>query len=84
MTAHSAFRISVGDDSEHEDLTAEIYFGDQFVAIVSQEDGLERAVIEIHACESGEPWSFSLQELIDALNKAKERLWDLRRETRAE
>lgn len=84
MAGHADFRISVGDDSEHEDLTAEIYFRDQFVAVVSQEDGLERAVVEIHARESGEPWSFSLQEFMEALNKAKQRLWELRRETRAD
>jgi hypothetical protein len=81
MTQHSDFRISVGDDPEHEELTAEIYFRDQFVAIVSQENGLERGVIEIQPRESGEPWAFSLQEFMETLSKAKQRLWELRRET---
>lgn len=44
MAEQSESRISVGDDPEHEELTAEICFRDQFVAMVSQEDGPERGV----------------------------------------
>lgn len=84
MTRQTDFRISVGDDSEHEDLTAEIYFRDQFVAIVSQEHGLEAAEIEIHACPSGEPWTFKFADFLDTLSHAKQRLWELRRVPRVD
>ncbi|MBL8707248.1 MAG: hypothetical protein JNM30_20510 [Rhodospirillales bacterium] len=84
MTTETDFRISVGDDSEHEDLTAEIYFRDRFVAIVSQESGLEAADIELHACPTGEPWTFKFADFLDALGRAKQRLWELRRVPRVE
>ena len=79
MAKQSDFRISVGDDPEHEDLTAEIYFRDSFVALVSQEHGLDAADIEFHARPSGEPWMFKLEDFLDALGQAKHRLWELRR-----
>lgn len=76
---HPDFRVSVGDDQEHEDLTAEIYFRDEFVAMISQEQGLDRADLCLYARNSGEPWSFKLKEFINILNEASERLWELRR-----
>lgn len=79
MTTHSDFRISVGDDSEHHDLTAEIYFRDEFVALISQERGLDVADVEIHASVSGGMWSFKLQDFLDALSGARQKLWELRR-----
>lgn len=79
MNADNTFHVSVGDDPEHEDLTAEIYWNGLYVALVSQEQGLDRAVIELQPNPEGGIWTFDLAALVDALQLAKGRLWDLRR-----
>lgn len=74
------FRISVGDDELHEDLTAEIYFDEKFLALVSQESGLESAVVNLQKCPDDDAWSFSLDAFLKILDQAKLRLWELRRQ----
>lgn len=79
MNESQRFRISVGDDPDYEDLTAEIYFDEKYVALVSQESGLEKAVVELQPCPDGGAWIFSLSEFLEILSKAKNRLFELRR-----
>lgn len=50
MIGVSSFRICVGDDPEHEDLTAELDYDGVYLAIISQDEGLENAVVEIQNC----------------------------------
>ncbi len=53
MTAE--FAVTIASDAEHEKVFAEIYYQEKFVALVSQEDGLDRLKIEfpsIHVDES--------------------------------
>jgi hypothetical protein len=77
------FHIDVGSDPDFEDLTAEIYCGEDpqndFVGIVSQEFGFDSLDIEIHPRRDGKPWRFKYFELLQALEKAKTRLWELRK-----
>ncbi|GAA4349230.1 hypothetical protein GCM10023165_35830 [Variovorax defluvii] len=73
------FTVSVGDDPEHEDLTAEIYYDDAYVAMVSQEAGFDNAIIEIQPGPDLGRWSFPMSEFIQALDHARQRLWELRR-----
>ncbi|MFN9367619.1 MAG: hypothetical protein ACK6CT_02470 [Planctomycetia bacterium] len=80
MNAIDRFRISVGDDDLHEDLTAEIYFDEKFLALVSQENGLERAQVELQRCPDSDAWSFPLDAFLKVLEQAKHRLWELRRQ----
>ena len=80
MNSESLFRISVGDDPEHEDLTAEIYYKDVYVALISQEKGLDQAVIELQPNPHQDGvWTFDLSEFSEVIERAKRRLWDLRR-----
>lgn len=77
------FTIDPGGDPEHEDLVVEIYCGerpeDDFVALVSQDRGPTLLEIEIHPRKDGQPWIFDLCEFEDALKRARQRLWELRR-----
>ena len=73
------FRISVGDDPEHEDLTAEIYYQEKFVAMLTQERGFENIEIELFSSPNGERWCFLLKDFWETIEAAKMRLWDLRR-----
>ncbi len=43
MPAH---RIQIVSDQEHEDVLIEIYAGEQFLCQISQDDGIENAVLE--------------------------------------
>lgn len=79
MIILNKFDISVGDDSEHEDLTAEISTEEYFLALMSQEDGFENLQLEIYPCPNGKPWIFRLDEFLKVIEASKQRLWELRR-----
>lgn len=40
------YRVMIASDAEHEKVFAEIYFDDKFVALVSQEGGLDQKILE--------------------------------------
>ena len=73
------FSIDVGSDQDHEDLVAEIYYEGEFVAMITQEDGVDRMQFEIHPRRDGEPWLFLFSDFQDAVQSASRRLWELRR-----
>lgn len=69
------FRIEIASDQEHESVVAEIYRGDKFVALVSQDDGTP--IVEIPGSGLDETYisrTIPLQELRDALDAAVQRL----------
>ena len=80
MNDINRFRISIGDDGLHDDLTAEIYFDEKFIALISQENGLKQAEIELYRPLDSDTWSFPLDEFLQVLERAKHRLWELRRQ----
>lgn len=76
----SAFTVEVGSDQEHEDLIAEILFGGEVVAVISQERGPGILEIKFVERESGKPWSFPLSEFELVVKKARERLLELKKD----
>lgn len=79
MTEYKNFRISIGDDSEHEDLTAEIYYRELFIALISQERGFDKLKIDIFQKPNGDTWSFLLADFMKVIELSKKRLWELRK-----
>ena len=79
MTRYKDFEISVGDDPEHEDLTAEINYKQMLFAEISQEEGYNKLQIEIYKKPNGAIWSFLLADLVKVIEIAKQRLWELRK-----
>ena len=77
------YRVLVCSDPGHEQLVAEIHIGDQFVALLSQENGPEQTLIELVATEVGDPIKLNLRTFEMAVAEAKKRLWELRRVPRA-
>jgi len=73
------FSIDVGSDQEHEDLVAEIYYGDEFVGMLTQESGFDSMEVEICSRKSSDPWTFKYEDFIRALKEGRQRLWDLRK-----
>ena len=68
------FKIIISSDLQYNDLCAELYFDDQFVAIVTQEKGLENLEIEIHPPKNHSFWNFNLSEFQNILKSAQELL----------
>lgn len=58
---------------------AEIFFEDQFVGILTQENGIENLEIEIYPPPNKKFWIFKFAELEDILRSAKEALWELQK-----
>ncbi|MFH0914333.1 MAG: hypothetical protein V1849_03480 [Chloroflexota bacterium] len=86
LTMANKFRITVGSDTEFEDLIAYLYHDEDLIGIISQEEGF--ANLRIHLpigiefpirIPYKEMLTLNLRELEDAIKKAKERLWELRR-----
>lgn len=73
------FKISVGDDPDHKDLTAEIYFQETFVALVTQEYGFDKLQIEIFPNPNEDVWTFLLEDFLKVIELSKQRLWELRK-----
>ena len=68
------FEIIISSDIDYEKLCAEIYFNGEFVAIISQEKGIDKEIIEIYPSKNMSSWSFNLLEFIEILNEAKNKI----------
>ncbi len=63
------FTIVIASDSEHEKVFAEVYFQSKFVALVSQEKGLDQLCIEFPSSNVDE--SMIAREVdVDGFNQA--------------
>jgi hypothetical protein len=79
MSKESTVRIQICSDSTHDRLIAEIYVRDKFVALLSQENGLDNIRIESPdecAYESAISRSVELKLFMEAVNMAKRKLID--------
>ena len=73
------FRTDIVGDLDYEDLIADIYFNDQILAVLSQEEGFQNLRIRICPPKNKEFWDFRFDEFVNVINHAKKRLWDLRK-----
>jgi hypothetical protein len=72
---------TVGSDVDYEDLLADIGFNNQLVAILSQEEGFDNLRITLYPHPKGGNWEFKLEDFINIIEKAKNRLWGLQKIT---
>ena len=73
------FKIVISSDLKYDDLCAEIYYKEHFVAIITQEKGFENLEIEIYSPSNDEKWRFQFSKFIEILEKAKKNLWSMRK-----
>ncbi len=66
------FHIILSSDLEYEQLCAEIYYKDLFVAILIQEEGFENLEIEIYPPTNAKKWVFKYSEFLRVLEEAKQ------------
>jgi len=75
----SKFKILISSDTDYNELCAEIFFEDQFVGIITQEEGFENLEIEIYPPNNKKFWDFKFSEFEAILKSAKETLWEMRK-----
>lgn len=73
------FDITIGSDSDYEDLIAEIEYDNKLVALISQEEGFDNLKITLYTPKDTGKWEFRFDEFDSSIQHAKKRLWDLRR-----
>jgi|SRR3989344_3856838 len=70
MFNDQGFEILISSDLQYEELCSEIYFEDQLVALITRENGLENAIIEIFPPSNSENWSFDCARFLKTVEKA--------------
>lgn len=75
----SKFKIIISSDTDYNELCAEIFFEDQFLGILTQEQGFENLEIEIYPPQHKKFWVFKFSEFEAVLTSAKKSLWDMRK-----
>jgi len=73
------FHVDVLSDQDFEDLIAECYVDDECVMIVNQERGPDHLEVEVLLRPDGRPRRIEYDVMVELLQKAKTRLWELRR-----
>lgn len=73
------FEFTVGSDVDYEDLVADIGFETNLVALLTQESGFQNMRIKIFPSKNSECWDFRLDEFEKVIDRAKKRLWELRK-----
>jgi hypothetical protein len=66
------FRISISSPPDRERLVADIFVGNTQWAELNQEQG--SLTLELYPRQDGKPWVFDYEEVLIALQAAKERL----------
>jgi hypothetical protein len=74
MLKNKGFEILISSDLQYEELCSEIYFEGQFVAVVTRENGLENAQIQIDNPPNSQNWSFDCKNFLNILKEAKKNL----------
>ncbi len=74
MLKEKGFNIIISSDIQYEKLCAEIYFNMEFVAIITQELGIENPVIEIYPPKNKPAWTFNYFEFAEILKVALDQL----------
>ncbi len=73
------FRTDILGDLDYEDLVADIYFEDEILAVLTQEEGFENLRIRLYPPINKEFWDFRFDEFDEVIQFAKKRLWELRK-----
>ncbi len=75
----NGLQVDVLFPDEFTDMIAEISYEHRFVCRITQELGFEDLRIEIMNNELSYKWEFSYSDFCEAIEYAKQRLWELRR-----
>lgn len=76
---NSHFRITVGSEPDYEDLVGDLYFDNQVVCVLTQEQDFEAMQMKLFCPKDGGTRSFPLADFEEALATLKNRMRELRR-----
>ena len=74
------FYVEIVSDLDFEELVADICWGENTVATISQEEGPENMQVEIFSPERDGDWTFPLSKFLRTLAFARQKLNEMRRE----
>lgn len=77
----NGFDIIISSDIQYEELCAEIYFNREFVAIITQEQGIEHSIIDVYPSLNKEKWIFDYVEFMQVLKDAQNSLIKMKKES---
>ncbi len=76
----SDFKVVIASDVELlEELYAELQYKQEAVVVITQEEGFESLDVELWPRRDAKPWKFKLKDFEQAMEMAKKRLWEFRR-----
>ena len=73
------FRVDILFPDQFQDMIAEVYFQDEFLCLISQDEGYDSIDLEIICSSKDKNWKFKLADFEEAIEYAKKRLWELRK-----
>jgi len=68
------FYNQIASDVDLEELLAQVYFDDEMIAVISQEEGIKKAVVELWPRTDGKNWEVNFRQFMNAMERAYERL----------
>jgi hypothetical protein len=73
------FEVLIGSFPDREDFFAEIWYKEEAVLQITQEEGFDSLDLELFPRRDGESWRFKLKDLEASIKRARKRLWETRR-----
>lgn len=73
------FSTIIGSDIDLEELYAEIQYKNEAVVVLTQEEGFENLKMQLCPRKNGKEWEFHLKDFLEAIEHAKQRLWEMRK-----
>ena len=77
---NSLFLVELCSDLDYEEMVADVSYGNQILAIIDQEKGIDQMEIEIFMPDSNaKSWKLPLDEFIKTLHFAKKTLEEMQK-----
>ncbi len=74
------FLVEVCSDLDYEEMVADISYENHTIAMISQENGIDKMEIELFTHQEEEKsWKFSLDDFIEVITFAKKRLIEMQK-----
>ena len=73
------FYNQIASDVDLEELLAQVYFDDEMIAVISQEEGIDKAVLELWPRTDGKNWEVNFKQFMNAMERAYKRLKSMKK-----
>lgn len=73
------FDIRICSDLDHEEIVVDLYFDNSTLAMINQDQGLEKLEVELFPPPNQTSWVLPFNELVEILSKAKKTLHEMQK-----